>query len=57
MAGTGTTGVVAKALSRDFVMIERNPIYVDGIVRRFEQPLNLSSDAGPDREKVERYLS
>jgi len=58
VAGTGTTGVVAKALGRDFVMIERNPKYVDGIVRRFEQPLELSADAGgPDGEKAQKCLT
>jgi DNA modification methylase len=30
MAGTGTTGYVAKSLGRDFVMIEKNPGYVKG---------------------------
>lgn len=35
VAGTGTTGYVAKTLGRDFIMIEVNPRYVQGIVRRF----------------------
>jgi DNA modification methylase len=34
MAGTGTTGVVAKRLGRHFIMIENNPIYVESIVKR-----------------------
>jgi len=36
MAGTGTTGYVAKMLNRDFVMIEREPKYVEAIVKRLE---------------------
>lgn len=39
LAGTGTTGYVARALKRDFVMIEVNLKYVEGIVRRFQKPL------------------
>jgi len=34
MAGTGTTGYVAKMLGRNFTMIERKPEYVEAIVRR-----------------------
>jgi DNA modification methylase len=34
MAGTGTTGVVAKRLGRHFIMIENNPNYVESIVKR-----------------------
>jgi DNA modification methylase len=36
LAGTGTTGYVAKLLNREFVMIEINPKYVEGIKKRFE---------------------
>ncbi|HUT02330.1 MAG TPA: DNA methyltransferase [bacterium] len=57
VAGTGTTGCVAKALNRNFVMIERNPRYVDGIARRLRKPLELTADAGPDHEKAGKYLS
>jgi DNA modification methylase len=42
LAGTGTTGYVAQALKRDFVMIEINPRYVKGIVKRFECPLKIT---------------
>ncbi len=34
MAGTGTTGCAAKMLGREFVMIEINPRYVQGIEER-----------------------
>jgi DNA modification methylase len=36
MAGTGTTGFVAKKLNRHFIMIEINKKYVDAIVKRFK---------------------
>jgi DNA adenine methylase CcrM len=34
MAGTGTSGYVAKILKRDFTMIERQPEYVEAMVKR-----------------------
>jgi len=34
MAGTGTTGYVAKMLKRNFTMIEEKPEYVEAIVKR-----------------------
>ncbi|WP_299227126.1 DNA methyltransferase [Sulfurihydrogenibium sp.] len=37
MAGTGTTGYVAKMLNRDFTMIERKPEYIEAIIRRFNR--------------------
>ncbi len=40
MAGTGTTGFMAKKLNRKFVMIEKNKDYVDAIVKRFETEFN-----------------
>jgi len=39
VAGTGTTGYVAQALKRDFVMLEINEKYVKGIEKRFKHPL------------------
>jgi DNA modification methylase len=39
MAGTGTTGFVAKQLNRDFVMVEINKDYVDATVERFKRGL------------------
>ncbi|MGQ9583628.1 MAG: DNA-methyltransferase [Thermoplasmatota archaeon] len=38
VAGSGTTGLVARALGRDFIMIEINPEYVAGIDRRLMGP-------------------
>jgi DNA modification methylase len=37
VAGTGTTGYVASALKRHFVMVEINPIYIKGIEERFRR--------------------
>jgi len=42
VAGTGTTGYVAHALKRNFVMIEINPKYVKGIIERFKYPLKIN---------------
>ncbi|QGP91534.1 Modification methylase DpnIIB [Neomoorella glycerini] len=46
MAGVGTTGYVAQALKRNFIMIEINPKYVEGIKRRFQQPWQLTLPSG-----------
>ncbi len=42
VAGLGTTGYVAQALGRDFVMIEVNARYVEGIKRRFAEALPVT---------------
>jgi len=55
MAGVGTTGYVAKALNRKFVMIEKSPRYVEWIEKRFGSPLKLS-DRAPDEKKINNYL-
>lgn len=36
VAGVGTTGYVAKALNRNFIMIEKKPKYVKGIEKRLK---------------------
>jgi DNA modification methylase len=36
MAGTGTTGYVAKMVGRNFAMIEKEPKYIDVIIKRLE---------------------
>ncbi len=38
-AGVGTTGYVARALNRSFVMIEINPKYVEWTEKRFRGSL------------------
>jgi len=42
VAGTGTTGYVAQALKRNFIMIEVNPKYVKGVEERFKHPLRIT---------------
>ena len=44
MAGSGTTGYVANALKRNFVMIEINAKYVKGIIERFKRPLKITGE-------------
>lgn len=56
VAGTGTTGYVARALNRDFVMIEVNRKYVEGMTRRFLKPLRISKDPLRDEKSVNRYM-
>ena len=56
MAGTGTTGYVAKALRRDFVMIEINERYIEGMVERFKKPLRITDKPVPKLEKISKYL-
>ncbi|MCM8819687.1 MAG: site-specific DNA-methyltransferase [Candidatus Omnitrophica bacterium] len=40
MAGTGTTGFVAKQLNRKFIMIEINKDYIRAIVKKFNLKFN-----------------
>jgi DNA modification methylase len=53
LAGTGTTGHVAKALDRDFILIEREWRYVEGAAKRFE--IQYAPRVQKD-EKVIEYL-
>ena len=41
LAGTGTTGVVAKALNRNFIMIEQQFNYIEGAQNRFSSDLRF----------------
>jgi len=56
MAGTGTTGYVAKALRRDFVMIEANPKYVQGIEERFKKPLRITNKDAINKGLIQSYV-
>jgi DNA modification methylase len=56
MAGTGTTGYVAKALNRKFVMVEINPIYVDGIKNRFKKPLKFNDNISTNSNHINNYM-
>jgi len=57
VAGSGTTGYVAQALKRNFVMIEINPKYVKGIEERFKQPLKITDYTLPSKKYINRYLN
>jgi len=56
VAGTGTTGYVARALKRDFLMIEINPKYVKGIKERFRHPLKISDTPSIGGKYIARYM-
>lgn len=56
VAGTGTTGYVAHALGRNFVMIELNPDYIQGIVERFSHEPKLNEDPIPPLSQVSSYM-
>lgn len=51
MAGTGTTGYVAKLLKREFVMIEISEDYVKGISKRLKEAEKLSNIVLSDVER------
>jgi len=57
VAGTGTTGYVAQALKRNFVMIEINPKYVNGIVERFKHPLRITEYPSPGERYLNKYMN
>ena len=52
VAGVGTTGFVAKALERKFIMIEKQPKYVKGIEKR----LNVMIQRNWSQKKVTKNL-
>lgn len=56
VAGSGTTGYVAQALKRNFVMIEINPKYVKGVVDRFKSPLNIKNSTSVNWKKINKYM-
>ncbi len=58
VAGVGTTGYVAKALNRNFIMIEINSKYVEGIKKRFQRPLNINLNISQkkQRRKIQEYM-
>lgn len=58
VAGVGTTGYVAKALNRKFIMIEINPKYVEGIKKRFQKPLKINLNTSVKKQrKIQEYLN
>jgi len=57
VAGVGTTGYVAKALKRNFVMIEINPKYVEWIKKRFEKHLKITDKSRISERKINQYFN
>jgi DNA modification methylase len=57
VAGSGTTGYVAYALKRNFVMIEINPKYVKGIEQRFRRPLKIPEITFSNKKYVNEYMN
>ncbi|MEM4058805.1 MAG: DNA methyltransferase [Thermoplasmata archaeon] len=57
VAGSGTTGYVAQALKRNFVMIEINPKYVKGIEERFKHPLKITDYPLPNKKYINKYMN
>ena len=56
VAGTGTTGYVAQVLKRNFIMIEINPKYVEGIIERFKKPLTIQGNFFENKRKINKYM-
>ncbi len=58
VAGAGTTGYVAQALKRNFVMIEVNARYIKGIKRRFKEalPIRMQTPSSKSRKHHTEYL-
>ncbi len=58
MAGTGTTGVAAKALKRHYVMIEINETYVKAMVERLITPIRLTTSnfSYSYQKRIQQYL-
>ncbi len=53
MAGLGTTGYVANALNRKFIMIEKEEKFIKGIQRRFSEKLHINFE----KEKIRKNIS
>jgi DNA modification methylase len=58
VSGVGTTGYVAKALNRNFIMIEINSKYVEGIKKRFQEPPNINLNISQEKQrKIQEYMN
>jgi DNA modification methylase len=56
VAGTGTTGYVAQALNRNFVMIEINQKYIKGIEERFKHQMRITVSPLPNKQSIHNYI-
>lgn len=57
LSGCGTTGYVAQALKRNFVMIEVNPKYVNGILERFKHPLEMDEVSILSKQRINNNMN
>jgi len=57
VAGVGTTGYVSKILKRNFVMIEKNPKYVEWIKKRFKSSLVITDKPKVSKIKINQYFN
>lgn len=56
VAGSGTTGYVAQALKRNFVMVEVNSKYVDAIEERFTRFFRIEKAPKVSRKQINEYM-
>jgi len=56
LAGIGTTGYVAQALKRNFIMIELNREYVKAIEKRFMKSSMIKIIPKVCRKQVKKYM-
>lgn len=56
VAGVGTTGAAAKALGRDYILIEKKPSYVESGAQRLQGDLQLPERREDEQDKIARYL-
>jgi DNA modification methylase len=58
LAGSGTTGYVAQALKRNFIMIEVSQKYIKGIERRFKDQLRIidNTQTTINQKFIEYYM-
>jgi DNA modification methylase len=55
-AGVGTTGYVARAMDRDFIMIERDEAYVETMRRRFDGAGYMPPERIAEPSRVAQYF-
>lgn len=53
MAGLGTTGYAARRYKRNFVMMERDPLYAEAALKRMEERKNPKRGDNNPYEELE----
>ena len=56
LAGTGTTGYVAQALKRNFIMIELNQEYVKAVEKRFMKSSMIKVIPKVCQKEIKKYM-